>query len=138
MQDNANQRSDRYGGLLENRTRLLLEVTEVVTQVKRVGIKLSPSNTYNGMADSDPVETFSYAIDALNAFDLAYVHLTEASEADLRHGGHKIPTSLFRPLHKDTLMVDGGCTKATAIAALTENNADLVSFGNLFLANPDL
>jgi N-ethylmaleimide reductase len=141
LQDNANQRSDRYGGSLENRTRLLLEVTEVVTQVwgaKRVGIKLSPSNTYNGMADANAVETFSYAIAALNAFDLAYVHLMEASEADLRHGGHQIPTSLFRPLYQGTLMVNGGYTQATASAALTENKADLVSFGNLFLANPDL
>ncbi|MCC5655149.1 alkene reductase [Nostoc sp. XA013] len=141
LQDSANQRSDRYGGSLENRARFLLEVTEVVTQVwgaKRVGIKLSPSNTYNGMADSNAVETFNYAIDALNAFDLAYVHLMEASEADLRHGGHKIPTSLFRPIYKGTLMVNCGYTKATAIAALAENNADLVSFGNLFLANPDL
>jgi N-ethylmaleimide reductase len=56
----------------------------------------------------------------------------------LRHGGQKIPTSLFRPLYKGTLMVNCGYTKATAMTALTENNADLVSFGSLFLANPDL
>ncbi len=141
LQDNANQRSDRYGGSLENRTRFLLEVVVAVLPVwgsQRVGIKLSPSNTFNDMADSNAMETFSYAIAALNAFDLAYLHLMEASEADLRHGGHKIPTSLFRPIYKGTLITNGGYTKSTATAALVEGNADLVSFGNLFIANPDL
>jgi N-ethylmaleimide reductase len=126
LQDNANQRDDRYGGSVAKRTQFLLEVVEAVTGVwgaKRVGIKLSPSNTYNDMSDSNPIQTFSYAIDALNAYDLAYLHLMETSEADLRHGGNKIPTSLFRP---------------TATAALIANNADLVSFGSLFVANPDL
>jgi len=141
LQDNANQRSDRYGGSQENRTRFLLEVVEAVTQVwgaNRVGIKLSPSNTYNDMSDANAMETFSYAIAALNAFKLAYVHLMETSEADLRHGGHKIPTRLFRPLYKGTLIVNGGYTKETATAVLAEDNADLVSFGSLFVANPDL
>ncbi|MDZ7956125.1 alkene reductase [Nostoc sp. DedQUE09] len=141
LQDNANQRSDRYGGSLENRVRFLLEVVDAVVQVwgtGRVGIKLSPSNTYNGMADSDRIATFSYAIAALNEFNLAYLHLMEASEADLRHGGQKIPTSLFRPIYKGILMLNGGYTKESANAALADGNADLVSFGTLFLANPDL
>lgn len=141
LQDNANQRSDRYGGSLENRTRFLLEVVEAVTPIweaKQVGIKLSPSNTYNDMADTNAMETFSFAIAALNAFDLAYVHLMEASEADVRHGGHPIPTQFFRPIYKGVLITNGGYTKATATAALEEGSADLVSFGNLFIANPDL
>jgi N-ethylmaleimide reductase len=141
LQDNANHRDDNYGGSLANRTRFLLEVVEAVTQVwgaKRVGIKLSPSNTYNDMFDANPIETFSYAIAALNAFDLAYVHLMETSEADLRHGGKKIPTSIFRPIYKGTLIVNGGYTQETATAVLAEDHADLVSFGSLFIANPDL
>jgi N-ethylmaleimide reductase len=141
LQDNTNHRDDRYGGSLENRTRFLLEIVESVTQVwgaKKVGIKLSPSNTYNDMSDSNSLETFSYAIAALNDFDLAYVHLMEASEADLRHGGHKIPTSVFRPIYQGTLMVNCGYTKETANAVLAEDNADLVSFGSLFVSNPDL
>ncbi len=90
------------------------------------------------MADSNSIETFSYVINALNDFDLAYLHLMETSEADLRHGGHKIPSSLFRPIYRGTLIVNGGYTKETASAALAEGNADLVSFGSLFVANPDL
>jgi N-ethylmaleimide reductase len=90
------------------------------------------------MSDSNALETFRYAITALNQFDLDYVHLMEASEADLRHGGQKIPTRLFRPIYQGTLITNGGYTKETATAALAEGNANLVSFGNLFLANPDL
>lgn len=141
LQDNANQRDDRYGGSLENRTRFLLEVVDAVTQgwdAQRVSVKLSPSNTFNGMADSDRVATFSYAIEALNDFGLAYLHLMEASEADLRHGGQKIPSSLFRPIYKGILMVNGGYTQESAETVLVEGNADLVSFGSLFVANPDL
>jgi N-ethylmaleimide reductase len=141
LQDNSNHRTDRYGGSVENRARLLLEVTEAVVSVwgsGRVGIKLGPSNTYNDMLDSDPVKTFSYVVGALNRFDLAYVQIMEASEADLRHGGRKIPTSIFRDLYKGTLMVNGGYDKTRANAVLAEGAADLVSFGTMFISNPDL
>jgi N-ethylmaleimide reductase len=141
LQDSSNQRTDQYGGSVENRARLLLEVTEAVVGVwgsGRVGIKLGPSNTYNDMLDSDPVKTFSYAVEALNRFDLAYVQIMEASEADLRHGGRKIPTSIFRDLYRGTLMVNGGYDKARANTTLAEGAADLVSFGTMFISNPDL
>jgi N-ethylmaleimide reductase len=104
----------------------------------RVGIKLSPSNTFNDMKDSQPIETFSYVIKALNQFDLAYVHLMETTPADLRHGGTTIPTKIFRPLYQGRLMANAGYTKATADQALAAGDADLVSFGSLFIANPDL
>lgn len=141
LQDNTNQRTDKYGGSLENRTRFLLKVVDAVTQVwggQKVGIKLSPSNTYNDMADSNRIETFSYAINALNDFDLAYVHLMETTAADLKHGGQSIPTSTFRPIYKGNLIVNSGYTKETGNGALASNNAELVSFGSLFIANPDL
>jgi N-ethylmaleimide reductase len=141
LQDSSNQRTDRYGGSVENRARLLLEVTEAVVSVwgrGRAGIKLGPSNTYNDMLDSDPVKTFSYVVDSLNRFDLAYVQIMEASEADLRHGGRAIPTSIFRDLYKGTLMVNGGYDKTRANAVLAEGAADLVSFGTMFISNPDL
>ncbi len=141
LQDNSNHRSDRYGGSLENRTRFLLEVVDALTQVwggEKVGVKLSPSNTYNDMGSSNSVETFSYAIDALNAFNLAYIHLMETSPADLRHGGQKIATSIFRPIYQGKIIANLGYTKETGNAVLAEGNADLVSFGVLYLANPDL
>jgi N-ethylmaleimide reductase len=80
LQDGSNQRRDNYGGSVENRARLMLEVVEAVCGVwgaNRVGIKLSPSNTYNNMRDSDPKATFGYAIDALNEFDLGYTRKFE-------------------------------------------------------------
>ncbi|MDF5712628.1 MAG: alkene reductase [Rhizonema sp. NSF051] len=141
LRDGTNQRTDKYGGSIENRARLLLEITEAVIDVwgaKRVGVRLSPSGTYNDMHDSYPQETFGYTGMALNQFDLAYLHLLEPSEADLRHGGNPIPTNYFRPMYQGTLMVNWDYDQAKANAILAKGDADLVSFGKLFIANPDL
>jgi N-ethylmaleimide reductase len=141
LQDHSNQRTDEYGGSVANRAKFLLELVAAVTEVwgkDRVGIKLSPSNTFNGMKDSQPIATFSYVLEALNEFDLAYVHLMETTPADLRHGGTEIPTKIFRPVYQGRLIANAGYTKATAEAALAAGDADLVSFGSLFIANPDL
>ncbi|MBD2251314.1 alkene reductase [Nostoc parmelioides] len=141
LQDGANQRTDDYGGSIENRARFLLEVTEAVCSVwgaNRVGIKLSPSNTFNDIHDTDPKALFSYAITALNSFDLGYLHLMEASAADIRHGGKAIPVADFRPFYSGTLIANGGYNREKGDAAIAKGDADLVSFGVLFLANPDL
>ena len=141
LRDGTNQRTDAYGGSVENRARLLLDVTEAIVGVwgaSRVGVRLSPSSTFNSMSDSDPKATFSYAIDALNRFGLAYLHLIEPSETDERHGGTIIPTVYFRPLFKGLLMTNGNYDRDKANVAIARGAADLVSFGQLFLANPDL
>ncbi|MBV8883848.1 MAG: alkene reductase [Chroococcidiopsidaceae cyanobacterium CP_BM_RX_35] len=141
LRDGTNQRTDNYGGSIENRARLHLEVTEAVVGVwgaERVGIRLSPSGTFNSMHDSNPKATFGYLVEALNRFCLAYLHLLEPSEADMRHGGTPIPTSYFRPLFKGNLMTNSGYDREKGDAVISSGNADLVSFGTLFLANPDL
>ncbi|MGF1524175.1 MAG: alkene reductase [Leptolyngbyaceae cyanobacterium] len=141
LRDGANKRTDAYGGAIENRARLLLEVTQAVVDVwgsDRVGVRLSPSSTFNDMSDSAPKATFSYAVDALNTFNLAYLHLLEPSEADLRHGGTPVPTQEFRPLYQGNLMVNWDYDKEKGNAAIAAGNADLVSYGKLFIANPDL
>lgn len=141
LRDGSNHRSDIYGGSIANRARLLLEVTQAVVDVwgaDRVGVRLSPSNTFNDMHDSNPRATFSYAIQALNDFELAYLHLLDPSEADLRHGGTPIPTREFRPLYQGTLMVNWDYDKDKGNAAIAAGDADLVSYGKLFIANPDL
>ena len=142
LQDGSNQRTDEYGGAVENRARFLLEIVEAVTQVwggERVGIKLSPSNTFYGMHDSNPPATFSYVIDALNDFNLAYIHLMEPNEVDLAAREVLNPvTPIFRPLYKGMIITNGGYDQAKGNAILTSGDADLVSFGKLFLANPDL
>jgi len=142
LQDGTNQRTDEYGGSIENRARFLLEVVEAVASVwgaNRVGIKLSLSNTHYGMHDSNPQATFSYAIDALNRFGLAYLHLMEPDETDLATRDVLNPvTPYFRPIFKGTLMTNGGYNLPKADSILASGDADLVSFGKLFLANPDL
>lgn len=141
LRDGTNHRTDAYGGPVENRARLLLEVTEAVVEVfggQRIGVRLSPSSTFNDMTDSDPRATFGYAVQALNRFDLAYLHLLEPSEADLRYGGTPIPTKEFRPLYNGLLMVNWDYDQAAGNAAIASGDADLVSYGKLFIANPDL
>ncbi|WP_019499204.1 alkene reductase [Pseudanabaena sp. PCC 6802] len=141
LRDGTNKRADKYGGSIENRARLHLEVTEALVDVwgsDRVGMRLSPSSTFNSMSDSNPKDTFSYLVEALNRFNLAYLHLIEADEADVRHGGTPIPTKYFRPLYKGTLMVNGGYTLASGNAAIANGDADLVAFGKAYIANPDL
>jgi N-ethylmaleimide reductase len=141
LQDGTNQRTDRYGGSIENRARFLLEATQAAVDIwgnERVGVKLSPSNTYNDMRDSDPVATFSFAASALSELGVACLHIMEASEADLRHGGKAIPASMFRPLFKGAMIVNQDYNQAKAEAVLESGSADLVSFARLFLANPDL
>jgi N-ethylmaleimide reductase len=141
LRDGTNQRTDWYGGSIENRARLHLEVTKAVVDVwgaDRVGIRLSPSGTFNSMSDSNPKATFGYLVEALNQFDLAYLHLLEADEADIRHGGTPVPTSYFRPLYKGNLIVNVGYTQETGNAAIASGAADMVSFGKSYIANPDL
>lgn len=141
LRDATNKRTDEYGGSIENRARFILEVTEAVIDVwgaGRVGIRLSPSGTFNDMADSDAQATFGYVVKALNRFDLAYLHLVEGGEGDLRHGGVAIPTSYFRPLYKGNLLVNGNYDREKGDAVIADGTADFVSFGVKFLANPDL
>jgi N-ethylmaleimide reductase len=141
LRDGTNHRTDTYGGSVENRARLLLEITQAVIEVwgsDRVGVRLSPSSTFNDMTDSNPQATFGYAIQALAQLNLAYLHLLEPSEADLRHGGTLIPTQVFRPLYPGTLMVNWDYDKAKGNAAISTGAADLVSYGKLFISNPDL
>ena len=141
LRDGSNVRTDDYGGSIENRARFLLEVTAAVVDAfgaDRVGVRLSPSGTFNSMSDSDPVATFGYAIGKLEELRIAYVHIVEGSEADVRHGGSIVPTSELRPLFSRTLIVNGGYDRERATRALDAEATDLVSFGRLFLANPDL
>ncbi len=142
LQDGSNQRTDQYGGALPNRARFLLEVVAAVTQVwggNRVGIKLSPSNTFYGMYDSDPVATFSYIMEALNDFNLAYVHLMEPNAIDLANRDVINPVlPVFRDIYQGTIITNGDYGKEKGNQVLVSGDAELVSYGKLFLANPDL
>ena len=141
LRDATNQRSDRYGGSVENRARFSLEVMAALIGVwgaDRVGIRLSPSGVFNGMSDSNPEATFGHIIKELNKLGLAYLHITEAIARDLAHGARAIPTSLFRPLFDGNLIVNGGFTFERAQDYLARREADAIAFGVSFIANPDL
>lgn len=139
IRDGSNRRTDAYGGGLENRCRLLLEVTAAVAGVwgaNRVGVRVSPINGFNGMHDSDPQQTFNHVASALSPLGLAYLHGMEGSI-----GAEAPPAFDFaemRRCFKGTYIANAGYDKARAEAALASGYADLVAFGVLFIANPDL
>lgn len=142
LRDGSNKRTDRYGGSLENRSRLLLEVTELVCEIwgaDRVGVRLSPLQPFNDMFDSDPQTTFSYVVEQLNRFGLAYLHITEmGAEAPGVAGPAFDINPTLRPLWKGVYMTNSNYDAESAEALLQAELADCVSFGKLYIANPDL
>jgi N-ethylmaleimide reductase len=141
LRDGTNRRQDEWGGTVEKRARFLIEVVQGLIAEwgpERVGVRLSPSGTFNDMSDSAPLETFGHAVRELDRLEIGYLHLVEASAGDLRHGGKVVPTEALRPQFSRTLIVNGDYDRRRADAAIEAGAADLVSFGRLFLANPDL
>jgi N-ethylmaleimide reductase len=141
LEDGTNQRTDEYGGSIENRARLLFEVVSAVMEVwdsNRIGVRLSPGGTFNDMCDSHPQDTFGYVVKRLATLDLAYLHLVEPSPSQGEHPMPDLSARYFRPLYPGTLIVAGGYTHEKANSVLQEGLADLVAFGQLFIANPDL
>ncbi len=143
LESGSNLRNDSYGGSAENRARFAIEVVEEVLKVwdsTRVGIKLSPSNVFNSMFDSNPKETFSYLIEKLNDYNLAYIHLMEPQMPSSKLPENYINNVVeyFRPIYKGNIIANSGFTREKAINAIEEGLADLISFGSLFIANPDL
>jgi N-ethylmaleimide reductase len=138
LRDGSNHRTDRYGGTAENRARFLNEVTAAVVDVwggERVGVRVSPVGPYNGMRDSDPVQTFSVAAHGLNRFGLAYLHVVEP--LDVHTSGGRV-TPVLKAVFRGPVIANGGYDAETGNGAIAGRQADLVSFGALFLANPDL
>ena len=141
LRDGANQRGDRYGGSAQNRARFLVEVTEALVSVwgaARVGVRLSPTNPFNSMSDSNPAATFAAAVGALNPLGLAYLHIVEPGPTDPVAAGEAPDIRFFRKLWRGPLVGNKGYDLERANAALRDDACDLVSFAALFLANPDL
>ncbi len=140
---NSNLRNDIYGGSIENRSRLLLEVIDIVIGVwgsERVGVRLSPwGRGYSG--ETDIVPLYTCVMTKLAQRNLAYVHLIEPHQ---REGaapipeGARSPLVTFRPFYPGVIVTAGGYTRETAIKVVESGLADAVAFGRLFIANPDL
>jgi N-ethylmaleimide reductase len=144
LRDGVNKRTDKYGGSLENRLRFMMEVATAVAGAwdpSRVGIRLSPSGTFNGMSDSDPVATFSAALQALSSLKLAYVHVVEPVQQDEAHGGPGWKSASARDLRrhfKGTYIAAAGMSKEKAVAMIQEGLADAAAFARFYISNPDL
>lgn len=141
LRDGTNKREDEYGKNIENRSRFLFEVIEAVTSEigsEKTGIRLSPSGTFNDMSDSDPQEHFSYVCKKLNNYNLAYLHIIDALEGDIKHGANVVELSVLRNAYNGILIANGGYDKEKGNKAIQNNLADAVAYAALFLANPDL
>jgi N-ethylmaleimide reductase len=142
LRDGTNQRGDSYGGAVQNRARLTLEVTEAVCDVwgsDRVGIRFSPAGVFNDMHDSNPMETFGHVLNELNRFNLAYAHITQVTAQDIAHGAVAgVGPKELKPFWNGKIVSAGGFTLESGNRALAEGWADAIAFGVPFIANPDL
>jgi N-ethylmaleimide reductase len=138
LRDGANRRGGPYGGPVENRARLLFEILDASIDVwgaDRVGLRLSPLNSYNSMKDSDPVGLTTWLAAALNNFNLAYLHVMRADFFQEQKADVLTPA---RAEFKNALIGNMGYAAAEADSAIREGALDAVAFGTSFLANPDL
>ncbi|KAG8378506.1 hypothetical protein BUALT_Bualt08G0144200 [Buddleja alternifolia] len=142
LKDQANDRTDQYGGSLENRCRFALEIVDAVSNeigAYRVGIRLSPFADYMECGDSNPKALGLYMAEAINKYELLYCHMVEPRMKTVIVKT-ECPHSLvpMRKAFKGTFIVAGGYDREDGNKAVAENRADLVAYGRHFLANPDL
>jgi N-ethylmaleimide reductase len=146
LQSHINLRTDQYGGSIENRARLLLEITQAVISVwgaGRVGVRLSPYGIANGSGEADPMPLYTHVVKSLDQLGLAYLHFIEprssgAGRAEVNWQNVPSAMVLFRPIWRGVLISAGGFTGETAEAAIAQGHADAIAFGRIFIANPDL
>lgn len=139
LRDGSNKRTDQYGGSLENRSRLLLEVVNAVIAVAgadKVGVRISPLNPFNDMADSNPQALFNHVAEVLSPLGLAYLHAVEGGMG----GGEVAPFdfNVLRKHFKGPYIANLAYDKAKGNAAIASGHADAIAYGVPFLANPDL
>lgn len=142
LRDNANFRDDAYGGSVENRIRLLTEITRAVTEIigaDRTAVRLSPNGDTQGVNDSDPEAVFVPAAAALSAFGIAFLELREPRpESSFGKPDHPPVAPAIRRAFKGPLVLNSGYDGISGQAALDAGEADAIAFGRTFLANPDL
>ncbi|KAI3959864.1 hypothetical protein MKW92_015199, partial [Papaver armeniacum] len=142
MKDTINDRNHDYGGTLENRCRFALEVVEAVVKeigADKVGIRLSPFTDYMESGDSNPEALGLFMAESLNKFGILYLHVIEPRMVTLEsHQDTPYSSLTMRKAFKGTFISAGGYTKVDGNKVIDEGRVDLVAYGRLFLANPDL
>jgi N-ethylmaleimide reductase len=144
LQDGSNKRTDLYGGSIENRARLMLELTNALISVfgaNRVGVRISPSGEWGSVQDSNPEATFGYLASELDKLGLAYIHVIEPrikGDDTLHEGQAPVAAATIRKYFKGTILAAGGFDREQAEAIINNGDADIVAFGRYFSSNPDL
>lgn len=140
IKDGANVRTDAYGGSIENRARLLLEVTAAVVDevgANRTGLRISPVSPANGVSSSAPQAQFDYLVEQLSALDIVYLHVVEGATGGPRDVA-PFDFAVLRQRFKNTYIANNGYDLDLATSRLVEDKADLIAFGRPFIGNPDL
>ena len=141
LHSKSNHRTDAYGGSVENRSRLLMEVMTALVEIwgaDRVGVRLSPFGTFNDVGDADPIGLYSHLLSRLAPLGIAYVHMVEARDTDAGEAGAPLAIHDLRRFWPGTLILAGGFIGPSADAAIRAGQGDAVAFGRHFIANPDL
>jgi N-ethylmaleimide reductase len=142
LAESANKRNDKYGGSNENRNRFVVEVMHEMIEAigsDKVAIRLSPTSTYNNIVHENPIEQFTMLVNELNKMPLSYIHLMNVPfPADKFPNYPASAVDTFGKLTQHTVIANCGYTRETGEAELEKGIAQLISFGTLFLANPDL
>ena len=135
LSSNTNQRTDAYGGPVNNRIRFVVEVLEAMCEAagsaSKVGIKISPAMPFNDIHDANPVETYTTLVKSIGSLGLAYLHVLQSAPEPNYF-------KMLRPLFDGPFAAGGGFTKDSGDAMLASGGADFIVYGKLFLANPDL
>lgn len=144
LQDGTNKRTDSYGGSIENRARLMLELTKALISVwgpGRVGVRISPSGEWGSVSDSNPEATFGYLAAELDKLDIAYLHVIEPrikGDSTLHEDQAPVASGTIRKSFKGTIISAGGFDREEAEASINHGDSDIVAFGRFFSSNPDL
>lgn len=140
IKDGANQRTDAYGGSIENRARLLLEVTAAIVDeigAERTGVRISPVSPASGISSTDPQPQYNYITQQLSTLGIAYLHVVEGATGGPRDVA-PFDYDALRQRFKQTYLANNGYDQTLAAIRLVEGKADLFAFGRLYVANPDL
>jgi len=146
LQSRSNIRTDRYGGSIENRCRIVVEIADAIAQAigaARVGIRLSPFGIANDSGEDDPLPLYAHLITELAPLGLAYLHLLEprasgAGQKDVDHKDAPSAAKLFRPMWRGPLIAAGNFNRESASEMVADGHADAIAFGRYFISNPDL
>lgn len=141
LESKTNHRTDRYGGSLENRLRLLSEIIDAILTVwprEQVGVRLSPNGVFNDMGSPDYRETYLAAAELIDSKGLGYLHIMDGLAFGFHELGEPMTLADFRAVYSGTLIGNCGYTQESAETAIASGDADLIAFGRPFISNPDL